>query len=65
VNGFQMGDWVKLEQPRGRTAGIHVGRMTGVRADGRFDMKTTGSGKITASWKRFTLLQRSDGYAYA
>jgi len=63
VFGFQTGDTVRLEQPTGKYAGIHVGRLAGIRADGRFDIKT-GSLKITASHQRFTLLQRGDGYEY-
>jgi len=63
VQGFQTGDLVKLVQPKGKYAGVHVGRLAGVRADGRFDLKSA-LGKITAPWHRFTLLQRADGYAY-
>ena len=63
VFGFQTGDTVRLEQPTGKYAGTHVGRLAGIRADGRFDIKA-GSLKITASHQRFTLLQRGDGYEY-
>ncbi len=59
--GFQTGDTVRLEQPTGKYAGTHVGRLAGIRADGRFDIKA-GSLKITAPHQRFTLLQRGDGY---
>lgn len=64
VHGFQTGDLVELNQPKGKYAGVHRGRLAGIRADGRFDITATPK-KITANWKRFTLLQRSDGYAYA
>ncbi|WP_460036254.1 hypothetical protein, partial [Methylothermus subterraneus] len=47
VHGFQTGDQVKLVQPKGKYAGVHVGRLTGVRADGRFDLQCA-CGKITA-----------------
>lgn len=63
VRGFQTGDLVRLAQPSGKYAGTHVGRLAGVRADGRFDIRS-GDRKITASHDRFTLLQRGDGYAY-
>jgi 5-methylcytosine-specific restriction endonuclease McrA len=64
VNGFSTGDIVKLVQPRGKYAGTHVGRLAGIRADGRLDIAAK-AGKITASYKRFTLIQRGDGYEYA
>ena len=64
VAGFQTGDLAQLVQPRGKYAGTHAGRIAGIRADGRFDL-TLPQGKVTAPASRFTLLQRSDGYAYA
>lgn len=64
VQGFQTGDLVRLTQPRGKYAGVHVGRLAGVRADGRFDIKTR-LGKVTSSWRNFRLIQHGDGYAYA
>jgi hypothetical protein len=64
VFGFQTGDLVKLNKPGGKYAGIHKGRLFGIRADGRFDISTE-AGKITANWRRFTLVQKTDGYAYA
>lgn len=67
VQGFQTGDLVRLNQPAGRYAGLHVGVVT-VRERGAFDIQTHLQGqrrKITAPHTRFTLLQRSDGYAYA
>jgi hypothetical protein len=64
VQGFSTGDLVRLEQPSGKYAGVYTGRLAGIRADGRFDLKTA-RGKITAPWSRYTLLQRADGYAYA
>lgn len=64
VRGLQTGDRVRLEQPKGKYSGIHVGRLAGIRANGQFDI-LTGVGKITAPWRRFTLLQRADGYAWA
>ena len=64
VHGFQTGDLVTLNQPRGTYAGVHVGRLAGIRATGQLDIKTQEGAKITAPWSRFTLVQRSDGYAY-
>ena len=64
VSGFQTGDIVRLVQPNGKYAGVHKGRLAGIRATGQFDIKTE-IGKITAPWTRFSLVQRMDGYAYA
>ncbi len=65
VHGFQTGDVVLLRQPQGKYAGVHHGRLSGVRATGMFDIKTTAGLAITASHTRFSLIQRADGYAYA
>ncbi len=64
VLGFQAGDLVRLIQTKGKYAGKHVGRLAGIRADGRLDIQAA-VGKVTATWRNFTLLQRGDGYAYA
>ncbi|MGE5320756.1 MAG: RNA-guided endonuclease IscB [Hyphomicrobiaceae bacterium] len=63
VFGFQTGDMVRLDQPAGKYAGTYVGRLAGIRADGRLDIRS-GSVKITANYQRFTILQRGDGYEY-
>lgn len=63
VKGFQTGDLVRLVQPKGKYAGTHIGRLAGIRADGRFDIQAPID-KITSIWHRFTLLQRADGYCY-
>lgn len=63
VFGFQTGDLVRLAQPSGKYAGEHAGRLAGIRADGRFDIKA-GNQKVTANYKSFKLIQRSDGYEY-
>jgi hypothetical protein len=63
VHGFQTGDLVRLVQSAGKYAGIHVGRLAGVRADGRFDIRS-GDHKITSGYKNFHLIQRGDGYDY-
>lgn len=63
VHGFQTGDIVKLDQPGGKYAGIHFGRLCGVRSRGDFDIRIL-VGKITSNFKNFKLLQRTDGYEY-
>jgi 5-methylcytosine-specific restriction endonuclease McrA len=63
VHGFQTGDYVRLEQPTGQYAGIHVGRLASIRASGYFDIKTP-HGKVTANYRHYQLMQRSDGYEY-
>src|SRR5918992_2390852 len=57
IFGFQTGDLVQLLQPKGKYAGEHVGRLAGIRTDGRLDIQTA-IGKVTAAWRNFTLLQR-------
>jgi len=64
IHGFSTGDLVRLIQPTGKYAGTWVGRLAGIRADGRFDIKIP-LGKVTSQARNFTLLQRNDGYAYA
>lgn len=63
AHGFQTGDLVRLMQPKGKYAGMHLGRLASIRKTGILDIKTI-MGKISASWKHFTLIQRADGYAY-
>ena len=60
--GFQTGDMVRATLPKGKFAGIYVGRVT-VRASGSFKMKTP-SGEIAFSHKHCQMLQRHDGYEY-
>lgn len=65
VFGFQTGDTVFLDQPSGKYAGAHIGRLAGIRADGRFDIKSaTAIKKITVNYNRLKLLQRGDGFEY-
>ena len=52
--------WPRLCVPKGNYAGVYMGRIAGIRADGRFDLHN-----ITRRWVNFKLLQRADGYAYA
>lgn len=64
VHGFSTGDIVKLVMAKGKYAGTYVTRLSGIRATGQFDIKTS-EGKVSASWKNFTLIQRNDGFDYA
>ena len=60
VRGFQTGDMVRADVPKGKKAGIHVGRLA-IRARGSFNV-----GSVTdINWKHVRLLLRSDGYGYA
>jgi len=64
VRGFQTGDIVKLDQPKGKYAGGYFGRLCGVRSRGDFDIRTL-AGKITSNFRNFRLLQQTDGYEYS
>ena len=64
IHGFSTGDLVKLNQPKGKYAGTTIARLAGIRATGTLDIKTP-VGKISASWKKFALIQRNDGFDYA
>jgi 5-methylcytosine-specific restriction endonuclease McrA len=64
VHGFQTGDMVTLNQPKGKYAGLHEGRLAGVRITGNFDIKTVAGLKITSRHDRFTVVRKGDGYAY-
>jgi 5-methylcytosine-specific restriction endonuclease McrA len=57
--GFRTGDLVRAVVPRGKYAGVHVGRVT-IRARASFRLNG-----IDIHPKYLTLLQRADGYAYA
>ena len=63
--GFQTGDIVKAEVPKGKYTGLWTGRIA-VRASGSFDLKD-GSGKRACqgiSHKYCRLIQRADGWQY-
>lgn len=64
VFGFQTGDLVKLNQPKGKYKGEYVARLASIRASGTFDIVVNGQ-RIGGNFKNFTLLQRTDGYRYA
>ncbi len=63
VKGFRTGDVVRAVVPKGKRAGVHVGRVA-VRASGSFNL-TTGSGTVEGiNAKYCRLLHRKDGYEY-
>jgi 5-methylcytosine-specific restriction endonuclease McrA len=59
VQGFQTGDLARLICAKGKSAGIHVGRIASIRARGWFVLN-----KHDRPAREFQLLQRTDGYAY-
>ena len=63
VQGFQTGDWVRAEVPKGKKAGVHVGRVA-VRATGSFNLQTAHGTVQGISHRYCQLLQRADGYGY-
>jgi len=67
VFGFQTGDFVKLDQPKGKYKGIHFGRLSGVGLNGKLNLKTKIHKQISTKnhIDRYKLLQRGDGYAYS
>ncbi|BCU06719.1 RNA-guided endonuclease IscB [Allochromatium tepidum] len=64
VHGFQTGDWVRAEVPKGKKAGVHVGRVA-VRRTGSFNIQTQGGTVQGISYRHCRLLQRADGYGYS
>ena len=63
VQGLQTGDRVRAVVPTGKYRGNHLGRVAGVRADGRMDVATPGK-KFTTTAARLNRLQAADGYHY-
>ncbi len=64
-NGFQSGDIVKADIPKGKYAGKHTGRVA-VRSTGYFDIKNSAGTRICqgVSHKYFKVAQRADGWQY-
>jgi hypothetical protein len=61
--GFQTGDMVKADVPKGKNQGVHVGRVA-VRSKPSVKI-TSKRGKVDGiSIKYLTLIQRNDGYEY-
>eukprot|EP00887_Chlorella_sp_A99_P003780 scaffold31.g3780.t1 len=63
VQGFQTGDRVRADLPRGKKAGIHVGRVA-VRFSGSFNIQTDSTVIQGIHHKYCRLIQRADGYGY-
>ena len=62
--GFQTGDMVRAVVPKGKFAGIHVGRVA-IRARPSFALSTAAFEKpFDVHPKYMTILHRSDGYVY-
>ena len=62
--GFQTGDMVKANVPKGKKTGLHVGRVA-VRKSGNFDVQTPQGVVQGISHKHCTVVQRADGYGYS
>jgi len=61
--GFKTGEIVKANVPKGKKAGVYVGRVL-VRASGYFDISTP-SGRVSGiSHKSCRIVHRDDGYNY-
>lgn len=59
MHGFMTGELVRADVPKGRYAGVHIGRVA-VRASGSFRVGTTDG----IGWRYCRRLQLADGYAY-
>jgi 5-methylcytosine-specific restriction endonuclease McrA len=62
--GFQTGDIVRANVPKGKYAGIHVGRVS-CRKTGSFDIRTATGRVQGISHHHCISLHKSDGYNYA
>jgi len=62
--GFQTGDYVRAEVPKGKNMGTYVGRVA-VRASGSFNLQTGHAIITDISHRHCTRLQRGDGYGYS
>ena len=63
VRGFQTGDMDKAVEPKGKYQGTHIGRLSSVRASGRFTIQTK-SGQVGKTHKYCQVIQHADGYNY-
>lgn len=61
--GFQNGDIVAADVPKGKYAGHHVGRVM-TRARGSFDIRRTDGTLVGVNYKYCRLLQHDSGYQY-
>ena len=61
--GFQTGDMVKADVPKGKKEGKYVGRVA-VRNNGFFNIQTLDKIIQGISYKHCVRIQRNDGYGY-
>jgi hypothetical protein len=64
VGGLRTGDWVRAVVPRGKWAGLRVGRLA-VRSSGLCIIQTTSGTVRSVLFRYCRRIQRADGYAYA
>lgn len=64
VHGFQTGDLVRANVPKGKKTGAHVGRVA-VRASGSFNIQSASAVVQGVAHRHCRLVQRSDGYGYS
>lgn len=64
VHGFQTGDMVSANIPKGRKAGSYIGRVA-VRASGYFNIQTKENVIQGVSHRHCKIMQRADGYGYS
>jgi hypothetical protein len=64
IHGFQTGDRVRADVPKGKKAGVHIGRVA-VRATGSFNIQTGTEVVQGISHRHCRVLQRADGYGYS
>ena len=63
VKGFQTGDIVKAVVPKGKKAGVHIGRVA-VRSTGSFNVSTANGLIQGINAKYCQPIHRKDGYSY-
>jgi len=61
LHGFQTGDWVRADVPKGKKAGVHIGRVQ-VRKTGSFNIRLPSHRVQGISHRYCQVLQRADGY---
>lgn len=61
--GFQNGDIVRANVPKGKYKGTHVGRVM-TRASGYFDIRKTDGTLVSTSCKNCVSLQKDNGFLY-
>jgi len=61
--GFQTGDIVAANVPKGKRCGNHTGRVL-VRSSGYFDIETNNGRQAGISHRHMKIIHRKDGYSY-